>query len=478
MDLTGGSAQTSVPDDRLQARQALTQRPLHCVTHGAQVAFHRRAVGPWLPSVCPPQGFGRNASPANYTTMFVIAQLSGLSWIQPRKEAAMKDAIGYLRVSTSEQGRSGLGLAAQRHDIENFSAREGYTIKSWHQDIQTGAGKDALLLRKGLAAGIKEARSSRSPLIVSRLDRLSRNVHFITGLMEHKVHFMVAALGRDCDSFTLHIYASLAEQERKMISERCKAATARMKARGAKFGMQLRSKAAQRQTTKLAQAGWLRTVAEQAEGYRPHIEWAFREPGKDGRPISYRAAAQKLNDRNIPSSMGRLWSSHQLQRTARRLGLNHPTGYLRNSAVRTRVQAMWNERPGITIAQVVSGLGLEHPIGYVRAHAHLKAVRAAAAGNRSVKRIEWSLDRLTATRIEIAKLIRRNPKILGRQVLEQLGSIHPVNLKWVWKVMREYRTGSAMPNRLKNRRWYEQKRRRLAKKTVRRPPRFGTEHKR
>jgi DNA invertase Pin-like site-specific DNA recombinase len=71
-----------------------------------------------------------------------------------------------------------------------------------------GAGKDALLMRQGLADGLKDARRHRCPLIVSRLDRLSRNVHFITGLMEHKVHFMVAALGRD--SFTLHIYASLA----------------------------------------------------------------------------------------------------------------------------------------------------------------------------------------------------------------------------------------------------------------------------
>jgi DNA invertase Pin-like site-specific DNA recombinase len=96
----------------------------------------------------------------------------------------MKDAIGYLRVSTSEQGRSGLGLAAQRHDIDGFSQREGFSIKSWYQDIQTGAGKDALLLRAGLAAGLKEARRTHCPLIVSRLDRLSRNVHFITGLMD------------------------------------------------------------------------------------------------------------------------------------------------------------------------------------------------------------------------------------------------------------------------------------------------------
>src|SRR6202048_1034726 len=118
----------------------------------------------------------------------------------------MKDAIGYLRVSTREQGRSGLGLAAQRYDIEAFGSREGFAVKNWYQDIQTGAGKDALLLRAGLAAGLKEARRVRCPLIVSRLDRLSRNVHFITGLMEHKVHFIVAALGRDCDDFTLHIY--------------------------------------------------------------------------------------------------------------------------------------------------------------------------------------------------------------------------------------------------------------------------------
>jgi len=66
-------------------------------------------------------------------------------------------------------------------------------------------------------------------VIVSRLDRLSRNVHFISGLMEHRVHFIVAAFGRDCDHFVLHIYASVAEQERRMISERCRAAALTLK---------------------------------------------------------------------------------------------------------------------------------------------------------------------------------------------------------------------------------------------------------
>src|ERR1700722_13721666 len=121
----------------------------------------------------------------------------------------MKAAIGYLRVSTQEQGRSGLGLAAQRLDIEAFGSREGFGVKSWYQDIQTGAGKDALLLRPGLAAALKAARSARCPLVVSRLDRLSRNVHFIAGLMEHKVKFIVTLFGRDINNFTLHIYASL-----------------------------------------------------------------------------------------------------------------------------------------------------------------------------------------------------------------------------------------------------------------------------
>ena len=101
----------------------------------------------------------------------------------------MKEAVGYLRVSTKEQGRSGLGLAAQRFAIEAFGSREGLCVRSWFQDCQTGAGKDALQLRRGLAAALKQARALRCPLIVSRLDRLSRNVHFIAGLMEHKVAF-------------------------------------------------------------------------------------------------------------------------------------------------------------------------------------------------------------------------------------------------------------------------------------------------
>ena len=77
----------------------------------------------------------------------------------------MQAAIGYLRVSTREQGRSGLGLAAQSHEIEDFALREGFAVRSWHQDVQTRAGPDALLLRPGLAAALKEAKAAQYPLI-------------------------------------------------------------------------------------------------------------------------------------------------------------------------------------------------------------------------------------------------------------------------------------------------------------------------
>ena len=208
------------------------------------------------------------------------------------------------RGKTQEQDRSGLGLAAQRFEIETFGKREAFTVNSWHQDVQTGAGADALLLRPGLAAALKEARASKCPLIVSRLDRLSRNVHFISGLMEHKVHFVVAALGRDCDEFTLHIYASLAEQERKMISERIRAALARSKN---KFGLRhpmKRSKTFRRRLQALAIAAKRKAALERAEAYRVHIEWALNHAGRFGRPISFRAAAGKLNERQLPIIYG------------------------------------------------------------------------------------------------------------------------------------------------------------------------------
>ncbi len=370
----------------------------------------------------------------------------------------MHAAIGYARVSTQEQGRSGLGLAAQRHEIEAFALREGFAVRSWHQDVQTGAGADALLLRPGLASALTEAKSARCPLLVSRLDRLSRNVHFITGLMEHKVHFRVAALGRDCDSFTLHIYASLAEQERKMISERAQAAAAVATRRGKQFGLALRSKAEQRRVSALGRAVLVREAHERAEAYRAHLEWALAQPGLDGGPISFRAAAQKLNARNLESPMGRQWRGHALQRMARRLGLDHPPGYLTDDLVRARVQTLWNQDPQCTPPQVVARFNGDHPLGLQRAGVFLKEVRMAAAKRSpAYRRVGWRVDRWTATRIRIATLLRRHPRFTGRQVLHALGPHPRVRLIWVWHVMSQYHRACHPPTpsmRRKGRRFY------------------------
>jgi DNA invertase Pin-like site-specific DNA recombinase len=344
----------------------------------------------------------------------------------------MQAAIGYLRVSTREQGRSGLGLAAQRHEVEAFASREGFVVRSWHQDVQTGAGADALLLRPGLATALREAKSARCPLIVSRLDRLSRNVHFITGLMEHKVHFVVAALGRDCDNFTLHIYASLAEQERKMISERVKAAKAVAKRRGQKFGLQLRSKAERRRVIELGMVAWQKAAMERAEAYRLHVEWALRQPGLYGRPIAFTAAATLLNERNIESPMGGRWGGVQLQRMARRLRLNHPPAVLHADAARARIQALWKEHPELTAKQVIARSGFGHLLGIQRARQWLKECRLAAAqGSRVHKRVDWRVDSRTAQRIHISAICKRHPEYTAKQVLKALGQ--PVRIRWIIK---------------------------------------------
>lgn len=358
----------------------------------------------------------------------------------------MKDAIGYLRVSTREQGRSGLGLAAQRFDIKTFGTREEFSVKSWYQDIQTGAGKDALLMRPGLAAALKEARALRCPLIVSRLDRLSRNVLFITGLMEHKVHFIVAALGRDCDDFTLHIYASLAEQERKMISERIKAALARSKNRH-KLGLRnpIRCSKAFRRRIQILAAKALRAAAmERAEAYRLHIEWALDHPGRYGKPISFNAAAERLNEQNVPSPMGGRWDSTNVGDMACRLKLRERTAKVPIEVIQARVHALWKQRPDITAKQVLASLGPEYPLGFTRAWVLLRNCRLAAAKRSPAQRqMGWRLDRKTAERIRISAIWKRHPEFTARQVIKNLRLKSSVSVAWVQKILRECYRASA-----------------------------------
>ena len=128
---------------------------------------------------------------------------------------AVKSIVAYLRVSTQKQGNSGLGLEAQRDAIARFAEAERYEVAHSFTEVETGKGADALDRRPQLAAALKAARRMKCPIVVSKLDRLSRDVHFVSGLMTQRVPFIVTELGADTDPFMLHIYAALAEKERR-----------------------------------------------------------------------------------------------------------------------------------------------------------------------------------------------------------------------------------------------------------------------
>ena len=356
----------------------------------------------------------------------------------------MNEAIGYLRVSTREQGRSGLGLAGQRHDIETFAARDGKSIKAWYQDVQTGAGADALLMRPGLAAALKEARLLRLPLIVSRLDRLSRNVHFITGLMEHKVHFVVAALGRDCDDFTLHIYASLAESERRMISERTKTGLARSKKKLGLRNPTKRSKAFLLRLRARSRAGVRKAAMERAEAHRVHIEWALNNRDRYGNPISFSGAAEKLNEQSLPSPRGGRWSWRTVRDIALRLGFHHRTAWVATDELQARVNFAFTQHPGWTAQRIVANSGIECSVGIVRASAAVKRSRESVAKNHwAQQRLGWPLDRYTVSRICISEIWKRHPELPAREVIGRLGPKHSVRLQWVQKILNDCFQSSA-----------------------------------
>jgi len=166
----------------------------------------------------------------------------------------MKSTIAYYRVSTQRQHRSGLGIDAQRAAVARFAQAEGMAIISEYVEIETGKGADALDRRPQLAAALTTARAAKCAVLVSKLDRLSRDVAFISGLMVQRVSFIVAELGADADPFMLHLYAALAEKERRQISERTRNALAAKRAQGAPLG----------NSRNIAEAGQIGRCAQQS----------------------------------------------------------------------------------------------------------------------------------------------------------------------------------------------------------------------
>ena len=210
----------------------------------------------------------------------------------------MERAIAYLRVSTQRQQRSGLGLDAQRTAIERFAASESLTIAAEYVEAESGKGADALDRRPQLAAALAAAKAAKCSVVVAKLDRLSRDVAFVAGLMAQRVPFIVAELGRDADPFMLHLYAALAEKERRLISERTKAALAAKKAAGAILG----------NPHNLTEAGSLGRAAliDRADKFVGSLVPVLTAARSEG-ATTLRAMAQALNRRGVKSPRGGTW---------------------------------------------------------------------------------------------------------------------------------------------------------------------------
>ncbi len=231
----------------------------------------------------------------------------------------MSTAIAYYRVSTARQGRSGLGIEAQRAAVTHFAAGEGITILREFVEVESGKGSDALDRRPQLAAALAAARSAKSPVVVAKLDRLSRDVAFISGLMAQRVPFIVAELGADADPFMLHLYAALAEKERRLIGERTRSALAARKAQGARLGNRFNASQA-------AALGRTAQVGE-ADRFAANVLPVVRSIQEAG-ATSLAAIAEALNSCGIRSARGGRWHVSTVQNLMARAALLPRAGLL------------------------------------------------------------------------------------------------------------------------------------------------------
>jgi DNA invertase Pin-like site-specific DNA recombinase len=222
----------------------------------------------------------------------------------------MGELVGYIRVSTARQGRSGLGIEAQRAALARFAAETGQELVREFIEVETGKGADALERRPQLTAALAEARKRKScSVVVSKLDRLSRDVHFISGLMSQKVPFIVAELGADADPFMLHLYAALAEKERAWISNRTKSALAAAKARGVALGGPNLPEAREIAVAK---------IKANADQHAANVLPVIREAQRAG-ATSLQAIADVLNARGITTARGGRWYASTVKNVLERL---------------------------------------------------------------------------------------------------------------------------------------------------------------
>jgi DNA invertase Pin-like site-specific DNA recombinase len=208
----------------------------------------------------------------------------------------MKKYVAYYRVSTQRQGESGLGLEAQKSAVVAFAGEpvESYT------EVESGKRAD----RPQLALAIAACKRLRATLVIAKLDRLARNVYFVSGLMESGVDF-VACDNPNANRLTVHILAAVAEDEARRISERTKAALVAYKARGGKLG----------NPTNLTTVAGRKGTAANVKAARAHSEPAKKAALElRGKSYSLKAIAETLTGRGLLTRRGKAWTPTAVMR--------------------------------------------------------------------------------------------------------------------------------------------------------------------
>lgn len=223
----------------------------------------------------------------------------------------MNEIVTYYRVSTKQQGESGLGLEGQRAAVEAYCRQIDGRIKSNYTEVESGKLAD----RPELARALAHARRSKATLVVAKLDRLARNVAFLSALMDSSVPF-VACDNPHANRLTLHILAAVAEAEAKAISDRTKAALNAYKARGGKLGSARPGHWDGREERRRAGAAKAAAASAQVRARNAVEAYAdllpeMRKHRSDGLSLAKIAAA--LNEQGHSTRRGKQWSPMQVK---------------------------------------------------------------------------------------------------------------------------------------------------------------------
>lgn len=220
--------------------------------------------------------------------------------------SAPRQFVAYYRVSTAQQGRSGLGLDAQRAAVSQFTNHGNWELLGEFTETESGKGSNALERRPQLRDAMTMAKKHGATVVIAKLDRLARNVHFISGLIEQKVEFVAADMP-SASKEMINIHAVMSEWERDQISRRTKLALAEAKKNGRLLGVKGRDNLHASNCKRSAEAD---TFAERMRVVITDMQAAGR---------TQRQIVAALNGMGVKSPNGQSWSLTQLQRTLARL---------------------------------------------------------------------------------------------------------------------------------------------------------------